>query len=66
MAEIDKHSETWQAVTEWARHRREEAVSSLIQGSMADDKLRGDIRTLDDLLALPNQERPPIPAAHYD
>lgn len=66
MAEIDKHGETWQAVTEWARKRRDDAVSALIAGSVADDKLRGEIRLIDDLLALTEKEPPPVPAAHYD
>lgn len=66
MAEIDKHGETWQAVTEWAQKRRGDAVASLIAGSAADDKLRGEIRLIDDLLTLTKSEPPPVPAAHYD
>lgn len=66
MADIDQHSKTWRAVTEWAQKRRETAVSSLIAGSTGDDKLRGEIRAIDDLLALTDSDPPPVPAAHYE
>ncbi|WP_043530466.1 hypothetical protein [Litchfieldella xinjiangensis] len=66
MADIDKHSTTWRAVTEWAQAERAKAVSSLIAGSGYDDKLRGDIRTLDSLMALTDEPPPAIPAAEYD
>ncbi|TDX29105.1 hypothetical protein DFO67_108149 [Modicisalibacter xianhensis] len=61
MAEIEKHSATWKTVTEWARERRATATDALIQGSATpghDDKLRGEIRALDDLLALTEEPEP--------
>ncbi|MCG7598401.1 hypothetical protein MHM84_01215 [Halomonas sp. McH1-25] len=61
MAEIEKHSLTWKTVTEWAEKRRGEATASLIQGGTApghDDKLRGEIRAIDDLLALADEPEP--------
>lgn len=53
--QIDTHTETWQAVEEWARQRRALATADLIQGGSTpghDDKLRGEIRAIDDLLGL--------------
>lgn len=65
MAEIDRHSETWAAVTRWAEQRRDAATRGLIGGSATpggDDRYRGEIRALDDLLALAEDD-PPSPAA---
>ncbi|MBH8578788.1 hypothetical protein [Bisbaumannia pacifica] len=64
MAEIDAHSETWRAVADWARERRQAAADDLIRGGTTpghDDKLRGEIRALDDLLSL--VDTPQSPAA---
>ncbi len=55
MAEIDKHSATWKAVEAWATERRALATAELIQGGTqpgSDDKRRGEIRAMDDLLEL--------------
>lgn len=59
--QIDKHTETWQAVEAWARQYRSAAVADLIQGGVTpgyEDKLRGDIRTIDALLALAEGQEP--------
>lgn len=53
--EIDQHSATWKAIEAWADQRRADAVAELIQGSSragGDDKRRGEIRAMDDLLEL--------------
>lgn len=52
---INAHDETWLAVKEWAEQRRAEEVADLIEGHDGqgrNDKRRGAIRTLDDLLDL--------------
>ncbi len=59
---IDKHTETWQAVEAWANERRAVATADLIQGGITpghDDKLRGEIRAIDDLLSLADGQEPP-------
>jgi len=59
---IDKHSETWQAIEAWAIERRALATADLIQGGSTpghDDKRRGEIRALGDLLALTGGDEPP-------
>ncbi|QJQ93919.1 MULTISPECIES: hypothetical protein [Halomonadaceae] len=66
MAEIDKHSDTWRAVTDWAHAKHQRAVDALIAGSPGDDKLRGEIRAIDELLELTGKPPPPVPAAHYE
>ena len=53
---IDRHSETWAAVEQWMSERRGDCVHSLINGSPNDDKLRGEIRAIDDLLAYASEE----------
>ena len=56
---IDTHTPTWEAVEVWLRLRRRHCVESLINGTPADDKLRGEIRVIDDLLAEAKDEPPP-------
>ena len=69
MPEIDKHSETWLAVLDWAKQRRLECVASLVMGGHTlghDDKLRGEIRTLDALIELADDSQtPPIQSFTY-
>lgn len=64
MAEIDRHSETWQAVIAWAERRRDMATRELVRGSASpggDDRWRGEIRALDDLILLADGDDPPLP-----
>jgi hypothetical protein len=53
---IDKHTDTWRDIEQWLQERRENSVLSLINGSPRDDKLRGEIRLIDDLLAHASEE----------
>jgi len=59
MADIDTHTLTWQAVEVWLNERRQQCIESLINGTQADDKLRGEIRVIDDLLTDASDESPP-------
>ena len=63
---IDRNSSTWKTIERWAQERRALAVQGLITGSqpMADERNRGDIRTLDDLLALADDEPPASNSPH--
>lgn len=65
-ADIDTHSETWRATRRWLDERRERCVAQLITGSTADDKLRGEIRLIDELITDAEQDRPPIIDAESD
>ena len=67
MDNLDRHSGTWQAVTQWLQDRREQCVESLINGSPNDDKLRGEIRVIDDLIANADDTpaREPLPDTDY-
>jgi len=56
---IDKHADTWRDIEQWLQERRENSVLSLINGSTKDDKLRGEIRLIDDLLAHASEELEP-------
>lgn len=56
---IDKHADTWRDIEQWLQDRRENSVLSLINGSAKDDKLRGEIRLIDDLLAHASEESEP-------
>lgn len=53
---IDQNSGTWQAVAEWAQDQREGAVERLIGGANPehDERIRGKIQMLDELLSLPD------------
>jgi hypothetical protein len=56
--QIDQNTLTWHIILKWATESRLEMVESLI-GSKEDhaaDKLRGQIRQIDALLDLPDQE----------
>lgn len=60
MADIDPHSLTWEVVADRAKQRRQEAVDDLIQGSPragGDDRLRGVIRAMDEILELEAKAR---------
>jgi hypothetical protein len=47
---IDIHGLTWQAVETWLHERRADCVQSLINGTEFDQRLRGEIRVIDDLI----------------
>ncbi|MHB0775422.1 hypothetical protein [Halomonas sp. WWR20] len=65
MADINKHSETWQAVTEWARQQRQDAIEQLIADRESEQQ-RGKIELLDQLLNLTNTSSiPPVVADNY-
>jgi hypothetical protein len=51
MDKIELYSDTWRATSEWLQRRRENAIISLINGTRTDDKLRGKIELIDDLIA---------------
>jgi hypothetical protein len=56
--QIDQNTITWHIISKWAAESRVELVESLI-GSKEDsaaNKLRGQIRQIDALLDLPDQE----------
>lgn len=59
MNQIDKHSETWLAVTEWARSQRLEAIDSLIADKDS-ERQRGKIDLIDQLLCLTDTEDDPV------
>lgn len=59
MNQIDKHSETWLAVTEWARSQRQEAIESLI-ADQESERQRGKIDLIDQLLCLTDTEDDPV------
>tara|TARA_R100001039_G_scaffold33278_1_gene26699 strand:- start:980 stop:1183 length:204 start_codon:yes stop_codon:yes gene_type:complete len=67
MDNLDRHSGTWQSVTKWLQDRRQQCVESLINGSPNDDKLRGEIRVIDDLIANADDTpaREPLPDTDY-
>jgi len=56
---VDRHTDTWRDIEQWLQERRENSVLSLINGSAKDDKLRGEIRVIDDLLAHASEELEP-------
>lgn len=56
---IDRHTETWQAVERWLKERRDSRVHSLINGSATDERHRGEIRLIDDLLDHASEDKPP-------
>lgn len=66
---IDRHSETWKSTERWLKQRRAECVQSLINGSAKDERYRGEVRLIDDLLAHASEkpERDPatMPPADY-
>ena len=66
MADIDRNSETWLAVSAELHARREQAVDSLIKGSGNDDKRRGHIELIDELLELGIPKPPAPPPVSYD
>jgi hypothetical protein len=66
MGNLDTHSLTWRAVNDWLIERRQYAVDSLISGGAADDKLRGEIRLIDDLISDSRPEPPKEPPQDPD
>ncbi|MCD6006902.1 hypothetical protein [Halomonas sp. IOP_31] len=65
MASIDTHSDTWRQIQQWAAEEREELVYQLIAGSANDDRLRGRIDQIDNLLRLGAKPDPTIPSPTY-
>lgn len=59
--EIDEHSTTWRAVQEWAAGQINRRIEDLIDRD--DDRARGAILVLKDLLDLPERDRAPMAAA---
>jgi len=55
--DIDRHTQTWQAVEQWLTNRKSDRIQSLINGSPADERHRGEIRLIDDLLADAREEK---------
>lgn len=65
MDKINVHSPTWSATEQWAKANRDLCVARLIEGTDRDEKLRGIIEAMDDLLALPNEAEPePAPTLY--
>lgn len=58
MDKIDRHSETWRAVTAWAQGQRQDAIEALIADHRSEQQ-RGRIALLDELLGLSSPEEPP-------
>lgn len=56
---IDRHSDTWRATERWLQKRREDRLKSLINGSSTDERYRGEIRLIDDLLAHASEDAEP-------
>ena len=56
MHRIDRNSATWQAVLDWAKNRRDGEVERLIGGAHPeqDERIRGRIQAIDELLSLPD------------
>jgi len=56
MASIDQNSPTWQAVKAWAADQRQGEIERLIGGANPenDERIRGRIQVLGDLIALPD------------
>jgi len=63
---IDIHSDTWIEVKAYCERERESLMQELIAGTERDDKVRGQILFIDDLLNLATpKEKKPIPAPNY-
>jgi|AntRauTorckE6833_2_1112554.scaffolds.fasta_scaffold01735_5 hypothetical protein len=56
MDKIDRHSDTWRAIELRLQVIRSDCLSSLINGTRNDDKLRGKIELVDDLIAYSKEE----------
>jgi len=59
---IDRHSDTWRDNERFMLERRANCVESLINGSPKDERLRGEIRLIDDFLARAKKDPEPDPA----
>ncbi|WP_445012176.1 hypothetical protein [Vreelandella stevensii] len=66
MDKLDLHSPSWLAVSHWLHERRERCIESLIIGTANDDKLRGEIRLIDDLMNDSHPKPPPEPTQDTD
>lgn len=62
---VNVNSDTWRQVSEWANEQRQQAVNRLIAGSPQDERLRGRIEQIDELLALGEEAAPLIPMPDY-
>ena len=63
---IDRNTSAWHETEQWLQARREDRVRSLINGSTVDERLRGEIRLIDDLLAYAREESAPEVAARTE
>lgn len=61
---IDTRSETWEAITAFAKQERKDAIESLI-GDRSSEQQRGAIDVLDKLLALADKPDKPIVENDY-
>lgn len=59
-ASVDRYSLTWKSIEAFASERRKKAVQDLIDGSPLDERKRGQIELIDELLSLgePPDNRP--------
>lgn len=63
---IDRHSDTWRDTEQWLQERRANCVESLINGSPKDERLRGEIRLIDDLITYASEKPEPQAAPDSD
>lgn len=56
---IDRYSADWKAVKAFCHEQRDTAVAALIEGGGQDERLRGRIEFIDELLRLPETVPPP-------
>lgn len=56
---IDRNTSAWHETEQWLQARREACVQSLINGTTSDDKLRGQVRVIDDLLTFASETKDP-------
>lgn len=57
---IDRHSATWRAVKAFCQDHKDSAVRDLIEGGDHDERLRGRIELIEELLKLPDSGPPPV------
>lgn len=65
MAEINKHSETWEAVTEFLKAERKSAIEALIADTRSEHQ-RGAIALIDEVLKLAEAPDQPLVGDDYN
>ncbi|WP_277810685.1 hypothetical protein [Chromohalobacter canadensis] len=65
MASIDTRSDTWRQIEQWAVDERQMLVDQLIAGSANDDRVRGRIDQIDELLGQAREPSPTITSPTY-